>query len=272
MAKSGSSSHAGSLRVPLVTLVILGFAILIVPMYSDFLAKKQGGGDAAVKIDTLEKTLEKIKNDPAPIHPLDEDKDGVVEPHEVDADFFRRHWVGLSAGGVVVAATVLFLVYRLNKLESRDSMWNKPLGYADGIDWNGIGKNMSAANWGNTMGKQALEGMAHMQYGSQRNVPLDSNWNNPMGKQALQGMEKQLFTQDADRKLMGRNSAAAVFEAADQAGDGNGKLSLDEIKAYCETDEVAKEVLGAHISKDFRTDDRPEMTKQQFQDYYVSKM
>merc|ERR1712072_1018912 len=54
---------------------------------------------------------------------------------------------------------------------------------------------------------------------------------------------------DKTMQLLWRGQAKAVFKAADEAGDKNGNLSVDEITAFLEAkgNEAEKEVCGPHI-------------------------
>merc|ERR1711959_718166 len=97
----------------------------------------------------------------------------------------------------------------------------------------------SDGDWGESMANAALKGMYHGNTSDLHRVASDGDWGKGMSGRALQGMSPSSKVQqnwgagelsNDDIVAYQRSAAGLVFDAADANNDG--KLSLDEIKAY----------------------------------------
>jgi len=147
----------------------------------------------------------------------------------------------------------------------------------------GTGANRSAANlqvsdgaWGAAQSQAALAGM----YSNQSTANLqvgDGAWGAAQSQRALDGMAtvrngRATPKQDDYVEQMQRGVAATVFKVADKAGNNNGKLSLEELKAYLETDEDVRSVLGEKVWEQMKIDDKErELDQEAFVDFYLVK-
>merc|ERR1712216_984959 len=175
-----------------------------------------------------------------------------------------------------------------NTLQVSDGNWGAGMSQAALA---GMYSNASTANlqvsdgaWGANQSQAALAGMYStndMGTGANRSAAnlqvSDGAWGAAQSQAALDGMAtvrngRATPKQDDYVEQMQRGVAATVFKVADKAGNNNGKLSLEELKAYLETDEDVRSVLGEKVWEQMKIDDKErELDQEAFVDFYLVK-
>merc|ERR1711988_1239037 len=113
---------------------------------------------------------------------------------------------------------------------------------------------VSDGAWGAAMSQKAMDGMATVRHGN------------------FTGAATATPKEDDYVQQMQRGVANMVFKTADQAGNNNGKLSLEELKKYLETDEDARTVLGEKVWEQMKIEDKArELDQEAFVDFYMLK-